>query len=1411
YNLSGGSGPASLSVTYDENFTLGVATKNGYTFNGWTYLGNPFTSGKWEIDSDITIIATYTPINYSITYNDLEGAGHTNPLSYDIETATITLTDPAARTGYTFTGWFDDSNQEVEEIVLGSTGNLILYAKWAVIDYDINYENLNGTTTDNPATYNITTATITLNNPTARTGYDFVGWYDALVDGNQVTQIVLGSHGNKTLYARWSLTEFTITYNNLFDLDHNNPETYTLDTATITLVNPDPRDHYTFAGWFDALVDGNQVSTIVKGSHGNKVLYARWTPVQYSITYENLFDMVNSNTETYNIEDSFQLVDPTIRTGYRFVGWFDDADSGNRVLEFTPGTYGNKTLYARWEIAYYDISGTFVYMAYDISNDQTEIEETISTEGSQAFFIPQILHGTTISPVTAQEGYTFSKFEYLGNTYTDIEELITVVNDIILEDLTVYYMRIILEIAFIQKDPDHIPPIDEYITEIRYVYYNGSLDPNNIPKLHNEDQDITALWERSVFNNIKVTTDVSALYFSSASKTIRFKDGSSIIFITSLGTQDSDTIFITDESILWSLNRAGYKFLGWYYMDGEQEIKLNQYNIIGFDNDDNEIYGYDYDYFVGNQIEIYTKWELLPVYGQPQNIDVVVENDNVIITWELDLGSLAVPEFLFVIDKVVVNNYETAVIRNGLEYTLTINSGSADHALFASLTDVGLHSIQVQALGDNQDSVTGLASDEFIFEMKSIYDTPPEAVDVYNYFIIEEYQESSRYIFYTNMTYQFNASYTFEILTGSALVTAVDNHIIQMNNISGEFRFKLTKPDQSFEIYDALVIKDVKQFVFGSNYQTYLRETDSETSSYKLIDAPYYVGTGNDYYLDVRMTNTLGNRIPIDNVYLDYEVYLNSGGGYEVIQDISAHLTFKPNNRIEFKPAANGNTYKIVIKPKYQSTNMVVNPLTYEFTVNNGVNVFTHQELKQAFEDDEVQMINLHANIAPILSASQLNPDGSPKNVKNGAGNVYNRNFEAQQQDNLVIQGNYMTINGSQLPYSNARSGSSIVGFAEAFEIINVQIAIFNYSVNDNENNWISNWTMNNLSIIGNTTVPSVNFGGTAEEILLQERLMSRNSGGYIGVMVSRGSSTFNNVQVKFSVIGFSNYAHGEDLEMTLNHVIVDDSWANSVYMQGATETTLTNSYFGQSGGPAFHVSDSRQGAGINNPIFNIIDTEIENYISGEEAWFKAYGMSAVALQLKSAIETGIAPAGRSIIKLVTHPITGVQTEMINLILLTEPHSGAKEVVGEDQVVGGSEVVINVGGTILARPYNYLSLGDPRVNEGQFAFPVGLYSDIGAFSQLALTDIGTEYHTLTGQVPSEQVVNQLAQLAAFYNLTAAQVVLAAVTAQQAEVDIGVKIMEIIINNGITIPQYFEVLSPLPVFPDGYAVVIIELQ
>ena len=54
---------------------------------------------------------------------------------------------------------------------------------------------------------------------------------------------------NKTVYAYWQPTEYTITYNNLEDQTHTNQSVYTVEDSSFQLKAPSNRSYYNFLGW----------------------------------------------------------------------------------------------------------------------------------------------------------------------------------------------------------------------------------------------------------------------------------------------------------------------------------------------------------------------------------------------------------------------------------------------------------------------------------------------------------------------------------------------------------------------------------------------------------------------------------------------------------------------------------------------------------------------------------------------------------------------------------------------------------------------------------------------------------------------------------------------------------------------------------------------------------------------------------------------------------------------------------------------------------------------------------------------------------------------------------------------------------------------------------------------------------
>ena len=108
----------------------------------------------------------------------------------------LALPETPVREGYDLTGWNPALPEKYPE------KNTEYTAVWSK-SYTITYLNVEGATNENPAGYNVETETITLKDP-AKSGYTFEGWYIAEdFTGNAVTEIIQGTTGNITLYAKW--------------------------------------------------------------------------------------------------------------------------------------------------------------------------------------------------------------------------------------------------------------------------------------------------------------------------------------------------------------------------------------------------------------------------------------------------------------------------------------------------------------------------------------------------------------------------------------------------------------------------------------------------------------------------------------------------------------------------------------------------------------------------------------------------------------------------------------------------------------------------------------------------------------------------------------------------------------------------------------------------------------------------------------------------------------------------------------------------------------------------------------------------------------------------------------------------------------------------------------------------------
>ena len=219
--------------------------------------------------------------------------------------------------------------------------------------------------------------TLSSTTPT-RTGYTFNNW-NLKQDGSGQSFAKGATYtidfSSATLYAQWTIVNYTIGYTLNSGSVSGNPTSYNVETATFTLKNP-TRTGYTFNGWTGSNGNTPQTSvSIAKGSTGNKSYTANWTPENYTIGYTLNGGSVSGNPANYNIETAtFTLKNPT-RTGYTFKGWTgSNGTTPQTTVQITKGSIGAKTYTANWTPITYNI--TYDYAKGEGNNPATYTVET---------------------------------------------------------------------------------------------------------------------------------------------------------------------------------------------------------------------------------------------------------------------------------------------------------------------------------------------------------------------------------------------------------------------------------------------------------------------------------------------------------------------------------------------------------------------------------------------------------------------------------------------------------------------------------------------------------------------------------------------------------------------------------------------------------------------------------------------------------------------------------------------------------------------------------------------------------------------------------------------------------------------------------------------------------------------------
>ena len=330
-----------------------------------------------------------------------------------------------------------------------------LYVNWVPTPYTISYE-LNGGTvaTENPTTYNIETADITLNNPT-KIGYTFAGWSEEVSDLTWTKGFLNLSTGVHEISSQYPNSYYTNTIKlkqgvkytlsgygsyavsnirwRLYNTDGSyykngpNSNTYTAEKDCYVRImfhaNPTAEQRS------GTKLTSSPMSTVViqQGSIGNRKYTANYTANTYTVTADANSGSINTTegwtgsgataTKSVTYDSTYGTLPTPTRTGYTFKGWKINGEGDNIVADTKVTTPSNHTLKAIWEANPYTVTADANGGSIPSTEGWTGTGATVT---KSVTFDSQ--YGTL--PTPTRDGYTFLGW-YKENTFVNRVETST--------------------------------------------------------------------------------------------------------------------------------------------------------------------------------------------------------------------------------------------------------------------------------------------------------------------------------------------------------------------------------------------------------------------------------------------------------------------------------------------------------------------------------------------------------------------------------------------------------------------------------------------------------------------------------------------------------------------------------------------------------------------------------------------------------------------------------------------------------------------------------------------------------------------------------------------------------------------------------------------------------------------------
>src|SRR3989339_409956 len=754
-------GSAVLDITQDFNTAVTAPnnpTKEGYTFGGWYSDAALTTAYTFTVmpAQNITLYAKWTIIQYTITFEESGGSAVLD-ITQDFNTA-VTAPNNPTKEGYTFGGWYSDVELTTAyTFTVMPAQNITLYAKWTIIQYTITFEE-NGGSAVLDITQDFNTAVTAPNNPT-KEGYTFGGWYSDVELTTAYTFTVMPAQ-NITLYAKWTIIQYTITFEEsggsaVLDI------TQDFNTA-VTAPNNPTKEGYTFGGWYsDAALTTAYTFTVMPAQ--NITLYAKWTIIQYTITFEE-----NGGSAVLDITQDFNTAvtapnNPT-KEGYTFGGWYSDA-ALTTAYTFTVMPAQNITLYAKWTIIQYTIT----------------FEES---GGSAVLDITQDFNTAVTAPNNpTKEGYTF------GGWYSDAA-LTTAYTFTVMpaQNITLYAKWTIIQYTITFEENGGSAVLD--ITQDFNTAVTAPNNPNKEGYTFGGWYSDAALTTAYTFTVMPAQNITLYAKWTIIQYTITFEEngGSAVLDIT----QDFNTAVTAPNNP----TKEGYTFGGWY-----SDVELTT--------------AYTFTVMPAQNITLYAKWTINQVISDFDNATIV--NDGEVIQVEITLENNAI---FYIFTPTVSGNYRI------------FSTGDQDtYVYLCNQNEEVVNSDDDSGLDYNFDLI-------YFFEIGQTY-----------YIVVQLYDE------FETGSFTWSLQQVVSDFNNATAVNVGDINLVDVTIIGSDYYYQFTTSSSGyFEIYSE---GDQDTYVSIYNQNEVLLETNDDGGLDYNFGLIYYFEENQIYYIVVELYDDL--------------------------------------------------------------------------------------------------------------------------------------------------------------------------------------------------------------------------------------------------------------------------------------------------------------------------------------------------------------------------------------------------------------------------------------------------------------------------------------------------------------------------------------------------------------------------